>query len=79
VNIDGVETDIRAVAPEHRALNRSRLKVGDAVGFRDRQNQDKYGRVVALNQKTATILTKDNQKWRVAYQFLSPVIDSFEE
>jgi hypothetical protein len=78
VNIDGVETDIRAVVPEQRALDRSRLKVGDAVGFRDRQNQDKYGRVVALNQKTATILTSDHQKWRVAYQFLFPVIESNE-
>jgi hypothetical protein len=76
VNIDGVETDIRAVAAEQRALDRSQLKCGDAVGFRDRQNQDKYGQVVALNQKTATILTQDNQKWRVAYQFLFPVIDS---
>jgi len=54
------------------------LKVGDAVGFRARQNQDKYGPVVALNQKTATILTQDNQKWRVAYQFLFPVIESNE-
>jgi hypothetical protein len=44
VNIDGVDTDIRAIAPEQRALDRSRLKVGDAVGFRDRQNHDKYGR-----------------------------------
>jgi hypothetical protein len=79
VNIDEVETDIRAVAPERRVLDRSRLKVGDAVGFRDRQNQDKYGRVVALNPKTVTILTQDNQKWRVAYQFLFPVIDGFEE
>lgn len=77
VNIDRVETDIRAVA-EQRAIDRSRLKVGDAVGFRDRQNQDKYGRVVGLNQKTATILAKDNQKWRVAYQFLFPVIESNE-
>jgi transcription termination factor Rho len=78
VNIDGVDTDIRAVATEPQALDRSRLKVGDAVGFRDRQNQDKYGRVVALNQKTATIITQDNQKWRVAYQFLFPVIASNE-
>lgn len=78
VNIDEVETDIRAVAPEQRVLDRSRLQVGDAVGFRDRQNQDKYGRVVGLNQKTATILTSDNQKWRVAYQFLFPVIESNE-
>ncbi len=77
VNIDRVETDIRAGA-EQRAIDRSQLKVGDAIGFHDRQNQDKYGRVVALNQKTATILTTDNQKWRVAYQFLFPVIDSNE-
>ena len=77
VNIDGVETDIRANA-EQRAIDRSRLKVGDAIGFRDRQNQDKYGRVEALNQKTATVLTSDNQKWRVAYQFLFPVIESNE-
>lgn len=78
VNIDGVETDLRVVAGEQQTLDRSRLKVGDAVGFRDRQNQDKYGRVLGLNQKTATILTSDNQKWRVSYQFLFPVIDSIE-
>ncbi len=77
VNVDGVETDIRGAA-EQRTLDRSRLKVGDAVGFRDRQNLDKYGQVVALNQKTATILTSDQQKWRVAYQFLFPVIESNE-
>ena len=77
VNVDLVETDLRSAA-EPQALARSRLKVGDAVGFRDRQNQDKYGRVVALNQKTATILTSDNQKWRVAYPLLFPVIDSNE-
>ena len=78
VNVDGVDTDIRAAAAEHSVLDRSLLKVGDGVGFRDRQNRDKYGRVVALNQKTATILTSDRQRWRVAYQFLFPVIDSNE-
>ncbi len=78
VNVDGVETDIRAAVAQQPALSRSRLQVGDAVGFRDRQNQDKYGQVVALNPKTATILTGDQQRWRVAYQFLFPVIDSDE-
>ena len=78
VNVDGVETDIRAGAAGPQALDRSRLKVGDAVGFHDRQNRDRYGHIVALNQKTATILTSDQQKWRVAYQFLFPVIDSIE-
>lgn len=77
VNIEEVETDLRtAAAPQ--GLERSRLKVGDAVGFRDRQNQDRYGQVLALNPKTVTILTRDQQRWRVAYQFLFPVIDNFE-
>lgn len=77
VNIEGVETDIRTAAAQ-QALGRSRLKVADTVGFRDRQNQDRYGQVLALNQKTATILTSDQQRGRVAYQFLFPVIDSNE-
>jgi len=75
VIVEGVETDLRT-AVEPQGLERSRLKVGDRVGFRDRQNQDRYGQVMALNPKTATILTSDQQ--RVAYQFLFPVIDSCE-
>ena len=78
VNIEGVDADIRGSAAGPHGLDRSRLKVGDAVGFRDRQNQDMYGRVLALNQKTATIITSDQQRWRVAYQFLFPVIESNE-
>lgn len=79
VNVEGVETDIKAGTAEPHVLDRTRLKVGDPVGFRDRQNRDLYGVVVALNQKTATILTSDGQKWRVAYQFLFPVIESAGE
>ncbi len=79
VNVDRVDADIKTAAAEEQGLDRSRLKVGDAVGFRDRQNQDKYGRVLALNQKTVTVLTSDEQRWRVAYQFLFPVIDSDRE
>src|SRR3712207_1990269 len=45
VNIDDVNTDIKA-APEQNTLDRSQVKVGDHVGFRDRQNQDRYGYVV---------------------------------
>ena len=77
VNIEEVETDLRAAAAP-QGLERSRLKMGDAVGFRDRQNQDRCGQVLALNPKTVTILTRDQQRWRVAYQFLFPVIDNFE-
>lgn len=43
VNVDGVETDIRSNSVEAQVLDRIRLKVGDPVGFRDRQNRDRYG------------------------------------
>ncbi len=78
VNLEGVETDIRGGATEQQMLDRTQLKVGERVGFRDRQNQGRYGRVLALNQKTATIITRDQQRWRVAYQFLFPIIDDIE-
>ena len=74
VNLDRVDTDIKPISPEV-GLDRSRLKVGDKVGFRDRQNNDLYGQVIRLNRKTATIQTENSGKWRVAYSFLFPIID----
>ena len=51
------------------------IKVGDTVGFQDRQNNDVYGEVIRLNQKTATIVTNSGAKWRVAYAYLNLIID----
>lgn len=74
VNLDRVDTDLRPT-PEQGQLDRSRLKVGDRVGYRDRQNRDRYGVVEQLNPKTATVRTTDNEKWRVPYSLLFPVIE----
>ena len=46
VNLDRVVTDIRP-APEQRTLDRTLLHVGDQIGFRDRQNRELYGRIIA--------------------------------
>jgi hypothetical protein len=75
VNVNQVAVDI---APEsaQQPLDRNRLSVGDMVGFRDRQNEEQYGRVLALNQKTASILTNQGQRWRVAYALLFKVMDT---
>jgi len=73
VNLDQVDTDI-ALSPK-RGIEKSHLKVGDMVGFQDKYNKDVYGKVIRLNQKTATIITNDNTKWRVSYGFLYFVID----
>ncbi len=73
VNLDSVDTDI--TLPPKMGLDRNQLKVGDKVGFRDRQNNDVYGKVVRLNRKTATIATDDHTKWRVGYGLLYLVLE----
>ena len=58
-------------------MHRTRLLVENPqdgeLCYRDGQNRDRYGPVLALNQKTVTILTGDQQQWRAAYEFLFPV------
>ncbi len=75
VNLEGVDTDIRSPANQE-GLDKSQLKTGDQVGFRDRQNNELYGQVIRLNRKTATVLAGDDSKWRVAYSLLFPILDS---
>lgn len=78
VNLDGVSVDLHPVSAQ-QPLDRSLLKAGDIVGFRDRQNREKYGRVQDLNQKTATILTNSGERWRVAYSFLFKVLNPADD
>lgn len=73
VNLDRVDTDI--TYSSRKGIVKSQLKVGDTVGFHDKHNNDVYGEVIRLNQKTATIVTNTNTKWRVAYELLYVVID----
>jgi hypothetical protein len=73
VNLDDVNTDI--VNHSIDGLDKSQLKVGDMVGFQDNQNNDLNGKIIRLNQKTATIITSTNAKWRVAYNYLHLIYD----
>jgi hypothetical protein len=75
VNVDDVDVDIEASTTQ-QPLDRNQLSVGDMVGFHDKQNREQYGRILALNQKTASILTNQGQRWRVAYIFLFRVVDT---
>jgi hypothetical protein len=68
VNLEGVAVALPP-GPGKLAWN-----VGDSVGFKDRQNRDMYGTIISLNPKTATILVKNNGKWRVAYGHLFEVL-----
>ena len=71
VNLDRVATDIST----HQVIDRTQLKVGDSVGFYNRENRETYGKVIKLNQKTATVLVSDGSRWRVSYQLLFKLID----
>ncbi len=73
VNLDHVDTDL--VVPAKMGLDKSQLKVGDIVVYPDRQNRDVHGQVIRLNPTTATIKTDSGAQWRVAYEWLSLVID----
>lgn len=73
VNLDEKNTDI--TASSKKRLDKSQLKVGEIVGFLDKQNNDVHGEIIRLNQKTATIRTHMNTEWRVGYGWLYLVID----
>lgn len=75
INLDNVETDIKSNISS-KGIERSQLKVGDLVGFVNKQNQEKYGYITKLNQKTVSICVNDREHWRVAYSFLFPIIES---
>jgi hypothetical protein len=73
VNLDEVNTDI--IGSSKKGLDKSQLKVGDLVSFQDKQNNDVHGKIIRLNQKTATIKTNTDTEWRVGYEWLYVVIN----
>lgn len=72
---DSVEIlDAAPQGPRAAARTRADFKVGDSVSFTDRGGRTVFGRIVRLNQKTASIDT-DGGSWRVSYPLLQPVVD----
>lgn len=74
INIDDMPVDInrRNVAA---GMDRHEIRVGDMVGFTDRDNNNRRGKVIRLNPKTVTLHVEPNQQWRVSYSILHPIID----
>jgi len=73
VNLDEVNTDI--ISSSGRRLDKSQLRVGDIIGFQNKQNIDVHGEIIRLNQKTATIKTDTDKEWLVGYEWLHLIID----
>lgn len=73
INLDGSDVQIREQPIQ--GLGRNEVSVGDVVGFIDRNQQQRSGQVIRLNDKTVTLLC-EQQQWRVAYGFLHGVVDA---
>lgn len=73
INLDGADVEIRE-QPKH-GLGRNEVAIGDVVGFVDRDQQQRSGRIVRLNDKTVTLIC-GQQQWRVGYGLLHRVVDS---
>ena len=73
INLDGADVEIRERPKQ--GLGRNEVAISDVVGFVDREQQQRSGKIVRLNDKTVT-LNCGNQQWRVAYGLLHRVVES---
>ncbi len=71
INLQGVKTDVQ---PARGSVDRASLRVGNTVGFADRDGREVFGTVIKLNPKRAKVTT-DATTWAVPYEMIFPVID----
>lgn len=72
INIHKVDTHITQKS-KRKGLGKNEVCVGDIIGFADRDNVERYGKVIRLNQKTVT-MECDGGQWRVSYGLIFKVI-----
>ncbi|WP_324597043.1 hypothetical protein, partial [Accumulibacter sp.] len=73
INLDGADVQIREQV--RRGLGRNEVAVGEVLGFLDREQRERSGKVVRLNDKTVTLLC-GGLRWRVPYVLLHRVVDA---
>lgn len=73
INLDGVDVQIRE--SKVHGLGRNEVAIGDVVGFVDRDQHQRIGKIIRLNDKTVSLQCGDAQ-WRVAYAYLHRVVDT---
>lgn len=73
INLGGIDVEIRE--QKLNGLGRNEVAIGDVVGFVDRDQQQRTGKIIRLNGKTVTLQCGPGQ-WRVAYSFLHRVVDA---
>jgi hypothetical protein len=71
LNLEGTDTSI---SPPRGQLDRLSSKVGDRVGFENRDGQSIFGTISKLNPKRAKVQTTTGV-WNVPYSMLFPIIE----
>ena len=73
INLDGSDVQIRE--SKTQGLGRNEVAIGDVVGFVDRDQNQRTGKINRLNDKTVSLRCGGSQ-WRVAYAYLHRVVDA---
>lgn len=73
INLDGSDVQIRE--NKTQGLGRNEVAVGDVVGFVDRDQNQRTGQIIRLNDKTVSLQCGGVQ-WRVAYAYLHRIVDA---
>ena len=61
--------------PPERRPTRADFARGDSVSFEPQDLIARFGTIVRMNQKTATVATEDGMEWRVGYAALRRVVN----
>ena len=62
-------------APPQNMPARGDFRCGEKVSFDDKYLQPQVGIVVRINQRTATVDTRNGHSWRVSFHMLRQVVD----
>ncbi len=73
INLEGADVQIRE--NKSKGLGRNEVAIGDVVGFIDRDQNHRSGKIIRLNDKTVTLQCSPGQ-WRVSYASLHSVVDA---
>ncbi len=71
INLEQSDADL---APQRQGVDRLSLRIDDRVGFRGKNGEELFGRVIKLNPKRAKVRVADTV-WNVPYSMLFTVID----
>lgn len=76
LNLENVNTDIDTKQTRDK-FDRNQFQVGEHISFIGKNDVETNGIITQLNPKTASIITRDGSRWRVAYSHLFKIVEAY--